>query len=96
MKQVSVFEGKNKFSELVANAAMGEPQVITKNGAATAVVISFTEYKRLTAKKQTLSEFMLDNPARKYGIDLDLERDKEMGRPTIDFNSAEFIGESNK
>ncbi|MBL0240893.1 MAG: type II toxin-antitoxin system Phd/YefM family antitoxin [Chloracidobacterium sp.] len=45
MKQVSVFEGKNKFSELVANAAKGEPQVITKNGTATAVVISFTEYK---------------------------------------------------
>lgn len=96
MKQVSVFEGKNRFSELVANAAKGEPQVITKNGMATAVVISFNEYKRLTAKKQSLSEFLLDNPARKYGIELDLERDKDMGRPTIDFNSAEFTGESDK
>ena len=80
MKQVSVFEGKNKFSELVASAARGEPQVITKNGTATAVVISFSEYKRLTAKKQSLSEFMLDNPARKYGIELDLARDKDPGR----------------
>lgn len=96
MKQVSIFEGKNKFSELVANAAKGEPQLITKNGTATAVVISFTEYKRLTAKKQSLSELLLDNPARKYGIELDLERDKDMGRPTIDFESEEFTGKAVK
>ena len=88
MKQVSVFEGKNKFSELVASAAKGEPQVITKNGTATAVVISFNEYKRLTEKKQTLSEFLLDNPARKYGIELDLERDKDTGRPGPDFSEG--------
>lgn len=25
MKRVSIFDGKNKFSELVANAAQGEP-----------------------------------------------------------------------
>ena len=84
MKQVSVFEGKNKFSELIANAAKGEPQIITKNGTATAVVISFNEYRRLTAKKQTLSQLLLDNPARKYGIDIDLERDGDVGRPGPD------------
>ena len=65
---------------MVANAAKGEPQVITKNGTATAVVISFNEYKRLTERKQSLSEFMLDNPMRKYGIELDLTRDNDMGR----------------
>lgn len=86
MRNISIFEGKNKFSELIASAARGEPQVITKNGTATAVVISYSEYKRLTAKQGTLSEFMLNNPARKYGIDLDLTRDKDPGRPTIDFS----------
>lgn len=96
MKKVSVFEGKNKFSELVASAARGEPQVITKNGTATAVVISFSEYKRLTANKGSLTEFMLNNPARKYGIELDLERDKDMGRPDIDLNSPEFTREPDK
>ncbi len=96
MKQVSVFEGKNKFSELVANAAMGEPQVITKNGTPTAVVVSFSEYKRLTAKKESLSEFLLNSPICGVGDELDLTRDKDMGRPTIDFNSAEFIGELGK
>ncbi len=86
MKRLSVFEGKNKFSEVIANAAKGEPQIITKNGKETAVVISFTEYPRLSAKKESLSEFLLNNPARKYGIELDLTRNKDMGRPTPDFS----------
>jgi len=86
MKSVSIFEGKNKFSQLIASAAKGEPQVITKNGTPTAIVISYNDYNRLTAKKKSLVEFLLDNPARKYGIELDLTRDKDMGPPTIDFS----------
>lgn len=89
MKNVSIFEGKNKFSELVASAAKGEPQLITKNGTPTAVVISYKDYNRLTAKEKPLVEFLLDNPARKYGIELDLTRDKDMGPPTIDFSEEE-------
>ena len=86
MKHVSIYQGKNKFSELVANAAKGEPQVITKNGKETAVVISMEEYKRLKVKEKPLGEFLLDNPAHKYGIELDLTRSKDMGRPTLDFS----------
>jgi prevent-host-death family protein len=91
MRQVSVFEGKNKFSELVANAAKGEPQIITKNGTATAVVISYSEYKRLTAKTESLHEFMMNNPARQYLGDLDLTRDKSsVGRdPSREIDLAE-------
>jgi len=86
MKKFSVFEGKNKFSEVVTNAANGEPQLITKNGKNAAVVISYNDYKKLTKPKKSFVEFLLDNPARKYGIKLDLERSKDMGRPTIDFS----------
>jgi prevent-host-death family protein len=86
MNQVSVFEGKNKFSELIASAARGEPQIITKNGTATAVVISYNEYKRLTARKETLSEFLLNSPLRGTDIELDLTRSKDIGRPTLDFS----------
>ena len=87
MKHLSVYEGKNKFSELIANAAKGEPQVITKNGKETAVVISYTEYQKLTAKKESLSEFLLNSPLRGSGIDL--TRSKDMGRPTPDFSGDE-------
>lgn len=84
MKTVSVFEGKNKFSELVTNAAKGEPQVITKNGKETAVVISIEEYRRLKAEMGPLSELLLNSPWRGSGIDL--TRSKDTGRSTIDFS----------
>lgn len=89
MRTVSVFEGKNKFSELVASASTGEPQVITKNGTETAVLISFEEYKRLTAKEKPLVELMLDNPCHKYGIEIDLTRDRDAGRQIPDFSENE-------
>ena len=84
MKHVSVFEGKNKFSELVANAAKGEPQVITKNGKETAVVISISEYRKLHAKQGSLGDFLRNSPLRGSGIDL--TRDKDIGRPGPDFS----------
>lgn len=74
----------------MASAAEGEPQLITKNGTPTAVVVSYTDYKRLTQKKQSLSEFLLSSPLRGIGDELDLTRSKDMGRPTIDFTSPEF------
>lgn len=96
MKSVSVFEGKNKFSQLISDAAKGEPQLVTKNGAPTAVVISYTEYKKLTGEKQSLAEFLLSSPLRGVGDELDLTRNKDMGRPTIDFTSSEFLGEDDE
>jgi prevent-host-death family protein len=84
MKKMSIFEGKNKFSELVANAANGEPQVITKNGKETAVVISIAEFRRLNAQRGSLGSFLLNSPLR--GSNLDLMRDQDLGRPTIDLS----------
>jgi prevent-host-death family protein len=88
MKRVSIFEGKNKFSKLVEEASKGEPQIITKNGKETAVVISIEEYKRLKAQKQSLSDLLLSSPWR--GADLDLTRNKDTGRPAPDFSGSEY------
>jgi len=87
VKKYSIFEGKNKFSEVVANAADGEPQVITKNGKETAVVISFEDYKRLKIKERPLIGFLLDNPAHKYGLEIDLTRDKDATYRDLDLFS---------
>ena len=84
MKHVSIFEGKNKFSELVANAAKGEPQVITKNGKETAVVISIADYQRLKVNQGSLGDFLRNSPLA--GSDIDLTRNKDTGRPTLDFS----------
>jgi prevent-host-death family protein len=88
MKKVSIFEGKNKFSKIVDNAAKGEPQVITKNGKETAVVISFSEYKKLTAQEGSLTDLLLNSPLRGSGIDL--TRSEDTGRPTLDFSDEEY------
>ncbi len=90
MRTISTFEAKNKLSEVIALAERGEPQIITKNGKETAVVISYKEFQRLTAKKETLSEFLLNSPL--CGDDgIDLTRSKDTGRETIDFNSEEYL-----
>jgi prevent-host-death family protein len=89
MKKVSIFEGKNKFSELINNAANGEPQIITKNGKETAVVISFDDYKRMKIKERPLVEFLLDNPAHTYGLEIDLSRDQDSTYRDVDLFSEE-------
>lgn len=89
MKKLSIFEGKNKFSQVVADAAAGEPQIITKNGKETAVVISIEEYRRMSDTGKSLIEFMLDNPMRKYGIELDLSRPRYTARDIDIFEDEE-------
>ena len=63
---------KARLSELVERASREGPQTITRNGKATAVVVSFEEWFRKTSRKGTLAEFLLASPLR--GADLDLDR----------------------
>ena len=63
---------KARLSELVERASREGPQTITRNGKATAVVVSFEEWSRKTSRKGTLTEFLLASPLR--GADLDLDR----------------------
>lgn len=85
MTTVSTFDAKNKLSELIAAAGSGEPQVITKNGVATAVLISYEDYKKLTARKESLVDFLLHSPLR--GSEIDLARSQaDSGRATLRFD----------
>ena len=63
---------KARLSEVVEKASREGPQTITRNGKATAVVVSFEEWSRKTSRKGTLAEFLLASPLR--GADLDLDR----------------------
>ena len=89
MNKISILEGKNRFSQVIASAAAGEPQIITKNGKDTAVVISFEEYRRMSSQGTSLVELLMDNPVRKYGLDIDITRDKDTGRDVPTFNEDE-------
>jgi len=61
----SVEEAKNRFSE-VLKAAQKTPQLVTKHGKATAVVLSADEYERLRqirkAEAPSLAELLLAMP----------------------------------
>ena len=89
MRTISTFDAKNKLSEVIAAAEKGEPQLITKNGRRSAVLISYDEYQRLSVKNGTLNEFLMGGALRNSG--LDLERSKDTGRRTFDL--AEETGE---
>jgi prevent-host-death family protein len=85
MKTISASDAKNKLSELIAAAVNGEPLIISKNGVKSAVLISYEHYRKLTAKKESLVEFLLDSPLR--GSELDLSRSKEgPGGTTLRFD----------
>ena len=62
---------KARLSEVV-NRAQAGPQIITRNGKPSAVVVSTEEWARKTSRKGTLAEFLLASPLR--GAELDLER----------------------
>ena len=84
MKTISTFDAKNKLSALIAAASKGEPQLITKNGVETAVLISYNDYLRLTVKNESLVDFLLNSPLKNSNIDL--TRTKEgAGRETLEF-----------
>jgi antitoxin Phd len=66
-------EAKNKLSEVVEAALNDGPQVITRRGADTAVVLSYADYRRLLLSQKRLSEFFRESPL--VGVELDLTRD---------------------
>jgi antitoxin Phd len=72
---------KAKFSEVFRLARTEGPQRITRQGREAVVMISGEQYDRLTQKSRrpkSLVQFFRESPL--FGVDLDLERDKDTGR----------------
>ena len=75
-------EAKNKFSEVVEEAINQGPQLITKRGVEAVVLISYTEYKKLTTSQQKLSTFFRESPLAEQ--ELDFSRDKSETRKDVE------------
>jgi prevent-host-death family protein len=75
-------EAKRRFSQVVEKAVQSGPQIVTKRGVDTVVVLSVEEYRKLTRYEDNLIEFFNKSPLK--GISLDLERDKRTARE-VDF-----------
>lgn len=71
-------DAKNKFSEVIEEATKHGPQVVTRRGVETAVVLSYDEYRKMLLGQQKLSEFFRESPLK--DLDLDLQRDESPAR----------------
>ncbi len=75
-------EAKNKFSEVINDALSNGPQVITRHGVETVVVLSYVEFRKIRRNEQKLSAFFAESPL--VGLDIDLERDASLPRADLE------------
>ena len=73
-------DAKNKLSEVITRALKEGPQLITRHGEKTVVVVSYAEYERLRKSQGKLSEFFKASPL----AGVDLTRDKSLPRKGIE------------
>ena len=73
-------DAKNKLSEVITRALKEGPQLITKHGEKTVVVISYTEYEKLRKSQGKLSEFFRASPL----AGIDFKRDKSLPRKGLE------------
>lgn len=71
-------EAKNKFSNLVDKAHHDGPQIVTKYGKESVVILAIEDYQKLKKPKSGLLSFFKNSPLS--GINLDLARDKSPSR----------------
>lgn len=71
-------EAKNKFSNLVDKARHDGPQIVTRHGKESVVVLAFEDYQKLNKPKSDLLSFFKNSPL--FGINIDLTRDKSSSR----------------
>ena len=71
-------EAKARFSELVNEVVEDGYHTVTRNGHPIVVVISVEEFEKMKKPMNTLGEFFSESPFSAF--DLDIERDKGMGR----------------
>lgn len=75
-------EAKNKLSEVVAEALKNGPQLITKRGVETVIVLSYAEYRQMLLSQKRLSQFFRESPL--VGEAIDLSRDRSGLREDIE------------
>lgn len=78
MAQWQLQEAKNKFSEVVEKAIKDGPQIVTRRGVETVVIVSMDEYRDLTKPKTDIVDFFQKSPLK--NANLDLSRIKDLPR----------------
>jgi antitoxin Phd len=61
-------DAKNKFSEVVNQAINQGPQLITRRGEKTAVLLSFADYEKICKAQGKLSDFFRTSPLAEVSL----------------------------
>jgi len=77
MARWQVQQAKTRLSEVIEAAQSKGPQVITRHGAERAVVLSIADFRKLTAHKPGLKEYLLGGPKVN---DFEIGRHRDTGR----------------
>ncbi len=67
----TIAEAKAKFSQVVDRSRSQGPQVITRHGRQTAVVVATEEWERKIKRVGTLADFFANSPLRGSGMKLE-------------------------
>jgi prevent-host-death family protein len=68
-------DAKNRFSEVVDEAARSGPQVITRRGVEAAVLVSAADWAKLARRRSPLIEILRRAPRVHGGLDVTRSRD---------------------
>lgn len=66
---------KAHFSEVVDSALKKGPQVITRHGRETVVVVAAEEWNRKASRQGTLADFFAASPLRESGLEVERVQD---------------------
>ena len=75
-------EAKNRMSAVVEAALSQGPQIITRRGRETVVVLSIKDYRKMVQPDENLVDFLNSSPL--HGVLIDLKRSKDLPRE-VDF-----------
>ncbi len=78
LKRWSIAAAKARFSEVIDQALTSGPQVITRHGKETVVIVPAASWREASGQTGNLADFFLNSPLR--GENIDLERVHEEPR----------------
>ena len=71
----TVAAAKAKFSEVIDRAQSSGPQVVTRNGRKSVVIVSAEEWERKTKRVGNLAEFFANSPLRDSAVRVKRSKD---------------------
>jgi prevent-host-death family protein len=81
MEKWQLQDAKNRFSEVVNKALKNGPQLVTRHGTESVVIVSVETFRRLSRPKTDLVSFFKQSPL--YNIQIDLSRNKDKPREVV-------------